>query len=172
MRPPSRWVPVLLALPVLPVLPVLLWVLVASLHCATSPTAADRAPAGRPPLQPPPDSMFCPGDPSYGIGLPPPKRTPGMLSEAEVAAYLKGKDPLLQDCYQDRIKRGYDIEGKVGLRFEVSPEGFVQRLCLVEDQTGDGVFLGCLLGELGTWQWPKKPERTEVRKRWNFSHGG
>lgn len=146
---------------------------VAALGCQslTGAGARNAPPKELPPLQPPPDNMFCPADPSYGIGTPPPERTAEMLSELEVKTFLKERFPVIRECYELRVKRGYDIGGHVGLRFDVSPQGYVQRLCLVEDQTGDRAFLECLLGEVGTWQWPPKTAATEVRQRWNFQHG-
>ena len=103
-----------------------------------------------------------------GIGTPPKPKGPDQLSDAEVSVFMTPRSRDLRECYEHRVRAGYAIEGNVGVRFYVSPQGYVQQLCLVEDGTGDAELISCLFGEIGTWQMPPKPGRTEVRYRIGF----
>jgi hypothetical protein len=116
------------------------------------------------PLRALPENMFC----NSGVGQPLPERTPETLSEADIKAVFSVKEKDLHSCYKERIRKGYAIEGYVGIRFVVSPKGYAQQLCVVEDATGDADFLECMFGEIGTWQFPERQQSTEVRKRFLF----
>ncbi len=133
--------------------------------CKTAPaTTTTPPPASLPPLRAPPEAVYC----QSGVGAPLPLRTTETLSDDDIKAVFAQKEKDLHSCFKDRIRRGYVIGGYVGIRFVVSPQGFAQQLCLVEDATGDADFLDCMFGEIGTWQFPKKPAPTEVRKRFLF----
>jgi hypothetical protein len=104
------------------------------------------------------------------MGTPPAPHGQDQLNNTEVANFLATKLKVLNDCYEERLERGYAIGGNVGVRFNVSPQGYVQQMCLVEDATGDAVFIDCLFGEIGTWRFPERPEPTEIRHRWTFRY--
>lgn len=142
--------------------------------CACKTDGAATNPNGGPkkPARAPAENLFCPTQGENGVGMPPKDPGPNQLSREEVANFLAPRSKSLNECYEDRVKRGYDIEGNVGVRFMVNPQGHVQQLCLVEDATADGDLIDCLFGEIGTWQFPQRPETTEVRHRWKFRHGG
>src|SRR5205823_6041102 len=110
----------------------------------------------------PDKNLFCSAEGDDGVGMPPANPGPNQLSREEVANFLSPRTKSMNECYEERVKRGYDVAGNVGVRFMVSPEGHVQKLCLVEDATGDGDLVDCLFGEIGTWQFPQRGETTEV----------
>lgn len=130
------------------------------LACKTAPAQ----PTNLPPLRPPPENVFC----QTGVGAPPPARTADNLSDDDIKGVFAQKEKDLHSCYKERVRKGYAIAGHVGLRFVVSPQGYAQQLCVVEDATGDADFLECMFGEIGTWQFPQKAAATEVRKRFLF----
>jgi len=141
--------------------------------CQADSGAARPATTGdRPPLKKPAENLFCSKEGEGGVGMPPKEPGPNQLSREDVANFLAPRAKALNECYEDRVKRGYDIQGGVGIRFMVNPQGYVQNLCLVEDATEDGDMITCLFGEIGTWQFPARPEATEVRHLWKFRHGG
>ncbi|MBI5497848.1 MAG: AgmX/PglI C-terminal domain-containing protein [Deltaproteobacteria bacterium] len=126
-------------------------------------TGAPRAPADLPPLRPPAETTYC-----TDVGQPLPPRTAAQVSDEAIRGVFKTREKDLNSCYKERVKRGYSIEGFVGLRFVINSKGFAQDLCLVEDGTGDAEFIDCMFGELGTWQFPQAAEPTEVRRRFQF----
>ncbi|MEW5848519.1 MAG: AgmX/PglI C-terminal domain-containing protein [Myxococcota bacterium] len=151
----------------MPRLSLLLGTLLLVLACESD-QKAQRKDEKLPPLRPPAENLFCAVGGDDGVGMPPKPTTPEQLSKEEVDQVWVPRSKVLLECYEDRVRRGYAIKGHVGLRFFVNEKGFVQQMCLVEDETGDSELINCIFGEVGTWKFPERPARTEVRRRLTF----
>lgn len=116
-----------------------------------------------------------PGAGGHRVGLgdregphgPPRIRTPqadtlGALSREQVRRTVRRHINEIRFCYSQQLQSRPDLEGRVAVRFIVSPTGAVQSTAIASNTVGSSQVASCVEQAVGRWTFPAAPGVTGV----------
>ncbi len=69
---------------------------------------------------------------------------------AVVERYKSG----IKFCYDNALKKGPQLQGKITLQMDIEADGSVRGLVVQQDGVGDGAMQRCICTQIGSWRFP------------------
>lgn len=79
----------------------------------------------------------------------------GALDKAIVNRVVRHHSREILECYKQSLRVRPEIEGEIGLKFLIGPQGKVKASMIASDTIGDQALRACLTDGAKTWQFPK-----------------
>lgn len=79
----------------------------------------------------------------------------GSLDKAAIQGVIRQHRDQIRACYEDQLKKHPKLEGKVVVRFSISPSGAVSSAKVVESTASNAALETCIAKRVATWVFPK-----------------
>lgn len=88
--------------------------------------------------------------------------TRGGLTRNDIRRVVRRNLAQVRHCYQQQLQSRPDLEGRVAVRFFVSPTGAVTTAGVQQDTVGGGNVAQCVAGKVRQWSFPRSESMTAV----------
>ncbi len=79
----------------------------------------------------------------------------GALDPAAVAEVVRTRKRMVQDCYEQELKRNPGLSGKIEIEFTIGVNGQVEEAFVSKNQMGSDAVGACIVGRIRKWRFPK-----------------
>lgn len=98
--------------------------------------------------------------------------TTGGLSRNDIRRVVRRNLAQVRHCYQQQLQNRPDLEGRIGVRFIVSPTGAVTTAVVQQDTVGGSQVGQCVAGKVRQWSFPRSEGMTSVTYPFVFHSNG
>lgn len=110
-------------------------------------------------------ALIAPSDPaerqpSSTVSSPAPSG--GKMSRADIAQVVGRNTAAVRRCYEAGLLEDPSLTGVIEIGWKIQVDGHVSSVNIVDAPKRNGAVEGCLLAEIGRWDFPPSPEPVVV----------
>jgi TonB family protein len=93
----------------------------------------------------------------------------GSISKETIRRLVQRQLPQIKFCYEKGLSRRPDLEGRVSVKFVISPKGVVQSAAVAESSLGDAAVEQCIAGAVSRISFPQPADGGVVIATYPFA---